>query len=74
MYYCNFVPNKHSNDNIIIAQEVIHSIRSMKGGMTNKINLENSYNRVRWEFMCDTFEDIGLPKLTLFGIAYRFLR
>lgn len=61
---CSFVPKRHSSDNIIIAQEVIHSMRSKKGKtrwMAIKIDLEKAYDRLRWDFVRDTLQDIGLP-------------
>lgn len=39
---CSFVPGRHGSDNVIIAQEVIHTIRNMKGNkgfMALKIDL-----------------------------------
>lgn len=30
-YYCNFIPKRQSTDNIVIAQEVFHSMRKKKG-------------------------------------------
>ena len=46
---CSFVPGRLSSDNIIVAQEVIHSMRVMggkKGYMAIKIDLEKAYDRV----------------------------
>lgn len=47
---CNFVPQRQSRDNIIIAQEVIHSMRNKKkrrkGWMTINIDLEKAYDRL----------------------------
>lgn len=46
-HQCNFVPNRHNSDNIIIAQEVIHSMRTnrgAKGWMAIKIDLEKAYD------------------------------
>lgn len=51
---CSFVPGRHSSDNIIIAQEVIHSMRNMKkkkGFMAIKIDLEKAYDRINWHFL-----------------------
>lgn len=30
-YHCSFIPSRHGTDNIIITQEVIHSMEHMKG-------------------------------------------
>ena len=45
---CSFAPGLTS-DNIIVAQEVIHSMKTMKGKkgfMTIKIDLEKAYDRL----------------------------
>nr|ABN08566.1 hypothetical protein MtrDRAFT_AC157504g39v2 [Medicago truncatula] len=46
----SFVPKRQSRDNIIVAQEVIHSMRSKKtgkGGMFIKIDLEKTYDMLK---------------------------
>ncbi|XP_057419026.1 uncharacterized protein LOC130713258 [Lotus japonicus] len=60
---CSFVPGRHSSDNIIIAQEVFHSMRSRKGAkgwMAMKVDLEKAYDRLSWSFLLDTLRLIGL--------------
>lgn len=40
----------HTRDNIVVAQEIFYSMRSMKGSegwMTIKIDLEKSYDRLK---------------------------
>ncbi|XP_052112461.1 uncharacterized protein LOC127744218 [Arachis duranensis] len=62
---CSFIPGRQSADNIIITQEVIHSMRNKKGGkgwMAIKIDLEKAYDRLKWSFIKETLLDIGLPK------------
>ncbi|XP_028779093.1 uncharacterized protein LOC114735561 [Neltuma alba] len=49
---CNFVLSRTSADNIVVAQEVIHSMRNMQGKrgyMAIKIDLEKAYDRILWE-------------------------
>nr|KYP61054.1 Retrovirus-related Pol polyprotein LINE-1 [Cajanus cajan] len=61
---CSFVPYKNSRDNIIVFQEVIHSMRfktGKKGWMAIKIDLEKAYDRLNWKFIKETLIDIGLP-------------
>nr|KYP57513.1 Retrovirus-related Pol polyprotein LINE-1 [Cajanus cajan] len=61
---CSFIPQRHSKDNIIIFQEVIHTMRHKsgnKGWMAIKIDLEKAYDRLKWSFVKDTLLDIGLP-------------
>ncbi|KAK4267368.1 hypothetical protein QN277_024155 [Acacia crassicarpa] len=65
---CSFVPGRHSSDNIIVAQEVIHSMRSMrtkKGFLAIKIDLEKAYDRVNWDFLLSCLQELNIPcKLT----------
>ncbi|KAG8483541.1 hypothetical protein CXB51_023295 [Gossypium anomalum] len=49
-----FVAGQNITDNIIIAQEVIHSVRGTqknKKWMAIKIDLEKAFDRVRWDFI-----------------------
>lgn len=62
---CSFVPKCQSHDNIIVAWEIFHSMRQKKGKkgwMAIKIDLEKAYDRLKWDFVRDTLEDIGFPK------------
>ena len=62
---CSFVAGRLSSDNIIVAQEVVHSMRSMKsqkkGFMAIKIDLEKAYDRVNWHFLLECLEELNLP-------------
>jgi len=45
----SFVPGRQATDNVLIAQEFIHSFKkskAKKGGMMLKIDLEKAYNKV----------------------------
>lgn len=60
----SFIPKWQSQYNIIVAQEIFHSIcnrKGKKGSMAIKIDLEKAFDRLRWEFIKETLEDIGLP-------------
>ncbi|KAL4296940.1 hypothetical protein GQ457_12G000240 [Hibiscus cannabinus] len=60
----SFVPGRAITDNIIITQEVIHSMnkkKGIKGWMAIKIDLEKAYDRLEWGFIDDTLSDLGLP-------------
>lgn len=49
-----FVPGKRGLDNIIIAQELIHSIDNKmgkEGYMEIKVDLEKAYDRIEWNFI-----------------------
>ncbi|CAL1383991.1 unnamed protein product [Linum trigynum] len=60
----SFVPKRHITDNIIILQEVVHtlSLRSgTKGSMILKIDLAKAYDRINWKFLEATLIATGLP-------------
>ncbi|KAG8494116.1 hypothetical protein CXB51_011832 [Gossypium anomalum] len=61
-----FIAGRNISDNIIIAQEVIHSMRSRKDDkkwMAIKLNLEKSYDRISWEFISASLVAAGIPNL-----------
>lgn len=50
----SFIPSRLTTDNIIVAQEIVHSLQRKKGklgGCVAKINLEKAYDRVEWTFL-----------------------
>ncbi|CAL1410531.1 unnamed protein product [Linum trigynum] len=54
-----FVPKRHITYNIIILQEVIHTMslkRGKKGLMVLKVDLAKAYNRINWSFLRSTLE------------------
>ena len=60
----SFVHGRQITDNIIIYQEVLHSMRTKKSGksfMTIKIDLEKAYDRLSWSFIRDTLKEVELP-------------
>lgn len=51
-------------DNVIIAQEAVHSMRTRKGRkgwIAVKIDMEKAYDRLKWVFIKETCEDAKLP-------------
>lgn len=48
----SFIHERQTTDNIIVRQELIHSLRRKggKGAMIVKIDLEKTYDRMDWEF------------------------
>lgn len=59
----SFVGGKQIMDNVLVAEEVIHSIRSQKGKkgwIALKIDMEKAYDRLKWEFVHDTLKDAKL--------------
>lgn len=59
----SFVPNRQITDNILIYQETLNTMRRKRNGkgmMVLKIDLEKTYNRLSWDFIKDTLEEVGL--------------
>lgn len=49
-----FVPGRRGLDNILIAQELVHSInnkRGKEGYMAVKVDFEKAYDRLEWNFI-----------------------
>ena len=62
----SFIPQRQINDNIIIMQEVLHTMKKKKGGkglLVIKIDLEKAYDHLNWAFIRDTLIEMGLPTL-----------
>ena len=62
---CSFVPKRQITDNIIIVQEMIHSMRYKQGRagyMAIKIDFEKAYDRLRWTFIRESLMELSLPQ------------
>lgn len=60
-----FITGRNISDNILIAQKVIHSMRSRKidrNWMTIKLDLERAYDSICWDFIDMTLLAIGVPE------------
>lgn len=73
---CAFTLGRQASDNIIVAQELLHTIRNKtgkKGFMVVKVDLEKAYDQVSWPFMRRLLEEIGfsheLISLIMFTIT-----
>ncbi|XP_031111997.1 uncharacterized protein LOC116015970 [Ipomoea triloba] len=58
----SFVPGRQILDNILVYQEMLHSMRLKQGNsgyMMLKIDLEKTYDRLDWGFIRDTLSDVG---------------
>lgn len=73
----SFIPGRQSIDNVIICQEVIHSLKyskAKKGGMILKLDLEKAYDRMEWRFIEETLRDASLPTMmisTIMGLLQK---
>lgn len=59
----SFVPYRHTTDNAIILQEILHSFHLMKGRkgfMVIKLDLEKAYDRLEWHFVQHTLDLLGI--------------
>ncbi|KAA3459823.1 Retrovirus-related Pol polyprotein LINE-1 [Gossypium australe] len=60
-----FIAGRSISDNVIIAQEVIHSMRSRKAGrnwMAIKLDLKKAYDRISWDFIDASLVAAGIPE------------
>lgn len=64
----SFIPGRHAADNILIAQEMVHSIhtsQATRGGMLVELDLEKAYDKVDWKFLLDTLRLFCFPEITI---------
>ena len=62
-FQSSFVPGHQITDNILIYQEVLHSMKKKQaavGLMAIKIDLEKAYDQLSWDFIRDTIMEVGL--------------
>lgn len=60
----NFVPGRHITENIVVAQEIVHSMykkTSPRGFLAIKVDLEKAYDRLSWEFINETLCEARTP-------------
>ena len=60
-----FLEGRRGTDNVIIAQELIYSLRKRKGRMgfmVIKIDLEKAYDRLELSFIKMVLEHFGFPE------------
>ncbi|KAG6417983.1 hypothetical protein SASPL_120180 [Salvia splendens] len=64
----SFVAGRHITNNVVIAQEAVHSMQrktGKKGIMALKVDLEKAYDRATWAFLFDTLNEAKLPAALL---------
>uniref|UniRef100_A0A2N9F2I1 Reverse transcriptase domain-containing protein n=1 Tax=Fagus sylvatica TaxID=28930 RepID=A0A2N9F2I1_FAGSY len=60
----SFIPSRKASDNVIMVQELIHSMsnsRSTVETMALKIDLEKAYDRFEWSFIHHTLQFFNFP-------------
>lgn len=61
----SFIPRRQASDDIILAQEMPHSMRrkwGKDGWLVVKIDFEKSYDRINWSFFEKVLVAVGLEK------------
>lgn len=56
-FQSSFIPGRLTTDNVIICQEIIHSLKNnkaRKGGMIWKIDFDKAYDRISWDFLLES--------------------
>ncbi|MCH97262.1 putative ribonuclease H protein, partial [Trifolium medium] len=63
-FQTGFVPGRNISENIIIAQEMLHSMAKMRsriGFFAIKVDLTKAYDRLRWPFIEKVLIEVGIP-------------
>ncbi|XP_025702516.1 uncharacterized protein [Arachis hypogaea] len=67
-FQSSFVPGRIIHDNILIAKELTHTMKKMKGRkgfMAIKFDFEKAYDRLRWDFLKECLVDFRLEEQLL---------
>ncbi|XP_019178992.1 PREDICTED: uncharacterized protein LOC109174182 [Ipomoea nil] len=62
----SFVPGRQITDNVLVYQEVMHTMkeaRGKQGYMAIKLDLEKAYYRLSWDFIKDTLVQAGFNEI-----------
>ncbi|GKV16725.1 hypothetical protein SLEP1_g27324 [Rubroshorea leprosula] len=72
----SFLSGRSTTDNIILTQEVVHSMQQLRGGrgaMVLKIDLHKAFDSVDWTFLRSVLQDFNLPtvliELIMFSVS-----
>lgn len=58
----SFIPRRQLADNIVLAQEMVHSMKRRKGKqgvMVMKIDLKKAYDQIEWDFLETILHNVG---------------
>jgi hypothetical protein len=64
-YQTGFVPGRNIHENIIVAQEMTHSMVKMKGRkgyVAIKVDLSKAYDKLNWDFIWQILKEVQLPE------------
>ncbi|PNX63728.1 ribonuclease H, partial [Trifolium pratense] len=64
-YQTGFVPTRSIHENIVVAQEMVHTMYKMRGRtgfIAIKVDLAKAYDRLRWSFISAVLEEVNLPQ------------
>lgn len=59
-----FVPGRSIHEHIVVAQEMVHSMRRLtgrKGAFAIKVDLPKAYDKLKWSFVSNILREVGLP-------------
>jgi ribonuclease HI len=63
-FQTGFVPGRNITENIVIAQEMLHSMMKMRsrvGFFVIKVDLSKAYDRLNWDFIKKVLTEVNLP-------------
>lgn len=72
-YQTGFVPTRSIHENIVVAQEMVHSMNKMRGKtgfFAIKVDLAKAYDRLRWSFIHEVLLEIGFPSSLIHVIMH----
>ncbi|XP_031125131.1 uncharacterized protein LOC116027569 [Ipomoea triloba] len=72
-FQSSFVPGRQISDNVIIFQEVMHSMRTKRGQcghMAIKLDFEKTYDRLSWSFIESTLQEADFDQNWITLIMY----
>ena len=66
LHQCSFIPSQHRSNNIIVVQEAIHVMKTKKerkkSFMAIKVDVKKAYDKLDWDFLEYTLEDMGFKR------------
>jgi hypothetical protein len=67
-FQTGFVPGRNITENIVIAQEMLHTMTRMRtrvGFFVIKVDLSKAYDRLSWEFINRVLTEVNLPAVMI---------